>query len=232
MEDIPVEKASPCFRVCCMHIESSKFIQCCFAVFNLSSMELRLSVTFALQEKIGRLLRDIAARQSWRSLTVSRLEAREKSVSGCADSGIATSASCLVVLSIKSFASTSRCLSEDRTSIFQDLGSLWFEAGGNELDDDNPLEEKGDEGLVGDEDEFQDHSLPPGFSTKHVMEPRSLPGYFSSLQINGLLCTTSMVLFHLYLFQGDTYALPLSLRRIFASSLPLSVKMRASEIPQ
>jgi hypothetical protein len=131
-------------------------------------MELRPSVTFALQETTGGLLRDIVARRSRRSLTASRLESRGKSER--ADSGMATSASCLVVLSIKSFASASRRLSEDKTSMSRDLGSSWFEAGGDESDDDNSLEEKGDKGSVGDEDEFRDHILPPGFSTKRVME--------------------------------------------------------------
>ena len=62
------------------------------------------------------------------------------------------------------------------------------------------------------------------------------PTYMTSkliLQLKSF--TTSTVLFRLYLFQGNTHALLLSLKRISASSLPSSVKMawmRDSEIQQ
>jgi hypothetical protein len=75
-----------------------------------------------------------------------------------------------MVLSIKLFTSASRHFSEDKVSASRDLGSSWFGVGGDELDDDdNPLEKDDGESL-GVEGEVRDHSLPPGFSTKRVME--------------------------------------------------------------
>jgi len=114
-----------------------------------------------------------------------RFETRGKAVLGRAEGGTATFFSCLVVFSIKSFASASRHLSEDKTSMSRDLGSSSFEVGGNGSDgDDNPLE-KGDRESVGDEDEFRDHSLPPGFSTKRVRE---------SANVSARMCSDTLCL--------------------------------------